>query len=79
MLTSSTRIAPALLTLTKLFCVSCCPPSGVVGEQQESFNELPLSVWFIWIPQLLASLHRAEGPHIKPLLAQLATSTPQVR
>lgn len=52
--------------------------AGVVGAQLDRHaGSLPLWVWFMWTPQLLASLQRLEAAHVKPLLASLAVSFPQ--
>lgn len=45
---------------------------GVVGTQMDAHrDQLPLWVWFTWIPQLLTSLQRAEAQHVKPILSAL--------
>ncbi len=54
--------------------------TGVVGRelsQSVANNELPLWLWFAWIPQLLTSLSRPEAAVVKPILKHLAHMYPQ--
>jgi transformation/transcription domain-associated protein len=50
----------------------------VVSAQLEKTHDLPLWVWFLWIPQLLISLSREEAPVVKLILMQLASTYPQL-
>lgn len=51
----------------------------VGGHLDKAHGELPPWVWFMWIPQLLASLQRPEAQHVKLLLQQVSAAHPQVR
>lgn len=51
---------------------------GVLCQTLESRgNDLPVWVWLPWIPQLLSSLCRIEGPSIKTILSRLVKAYPQ--
>ncbi|GIL45633.1 hypothetical protein Vafri_2841, partial [Volvox africanus] len=52
--------------------------NGAVGNHlDKNHAEIPPWVWFMWIPQLLASLQRPEAQHVKLLLQQVSAAHPQ--
>ncbi|KAK9813189.1 hypothetical protein WJX72_010368 [[Myrmecia] bisecta] len=51
--------------------------SGAVGKALDRCKDIPLWVWLMWIPQLLMGLQRAEMPHVKRILLQIAVYFPQ--
>eukprot|EP01029_Cantina_marsupialis_P010647 TRINITY_DN241_c0_g1_i4.p1 TRINITY_DN241_c0_g1~~TRINITY_DN241_c0_g1_i4.p1 ORF type:complete len:4473 (-),score=800.75 TRINITY_DN241_c0_g1_i4:399-13817(-) len=44
---------------------------------QQHSQQLPVWKWLMWIPQLLSSLSRPEGPYLKPILFSIAKQFPQ--
>jgi transformation/transcription domain-associated protein len=70
----------ARLMLTRvLWLLSFDEPNGSVIKAFEKYSsKVPLWVWLLWLPQLLSSLGRNEGPQIQLLLAELLKLYPQV-
>ncbi|KAI4314757.1 hypothetical protein L6164_027634 [Bauhinia variegata] len=61
-----------------LYLLSFDTPSEPVGRAFDKFlDQIPYWVWLSWIPQLLLSLQRTEGPHCKLVLLKIAIVYPQ--
>ncbi|KAG9129909.1 hypothetical protein Leryth_007000 [Lithospermum erythrorhizon] len=61
-----------------LFLLSFDTSSESVGRAFDKYlDQIPHWVWLSWIPQLLLSLQRTEGPHCKLVLLKIATVYPQ--
>lgn len=50
---------------------------AISGQITKNVADIPPWVWFLWVPQLLASLQRPEVQHVKLILQTVSSAHPQ--